>query len=675
MAESIVSPGVFMRENDISFIQPAPRAAGAAIIGPTVRGPVLVPTVVNSYGDYTKTFGITFESGSSSHEYLTSIAVKNYFQQGGSSVLVTRLVSGSFSPASSTFIENSQTSLSGTLNTGTDILLSAVSGTFNISGSTAGIKTGVTASGSNVTASVRLASATTISHITVTGQSGSFYAGQKITFTSQSLGATAAGGTNLTFQLTEDSIITGTSPFILKTIGEGAIYNNSSAEKDPGAENSDGSLVSGSTDNIRWEISNVDSARGTFTLSIRQGSDNSKNKDYLETFNNLSLDPNSPNYIARIIGTQYMDYSEDDQMLAVVGEYVNRSKYVRVDAVNTPTINYLGTDGKTINLSGSISYDKFLPHIGSGSFYGALGNLPATVNLGDRISQDNTQGLKVTDYENILNLLENRDDYQFNVISAPGIINAYHPTVVDRLISLAETRGDCIAVVDLSAKAANLSNVVEQADTLNSSYAASYWPWLQMQTASGKLIWAPPSIAIPGVYVFTDNSTAPWFAPAGMVRGGLTGVIQAERKLSKVNRDFLYSKKVNPIASFPGSGLTIFGQKTLQTKASALDRVNVRRLLITLKKFIGDQAKNLVFEQNTVSTRTKFLNKINPYLESVVQRQGLYGYRVVLDETLNTADVIDRNELRGKIIIQPTKTIEYVILDFTIEPTGASFEG
>jgi phage tail sheath protein FI len=147
----------------------------------------------------------------------------------------------------------------------------------------------------------------------------------------------------------------------------------------------------------------------------------------------------------------------------------------------------------------------------------------------------------------------------------------------------------------------------------------------------------------------------------------------AERKLSQSDRDTLYLGKVNPLATFPGSGVVAYGQKTLQTKASALDRVNVRRLLINLKNFIGDQANNLVFEQNTITTRNRFLAAVNPYLETVVQRQGLYAYRVVMDDTNNTADVIDRNQLVGQIFIQPAKTAEFIVLDFVVQPTGATF--
>jgi phage tail sheath protein FI len=156
-------------------------------------------------------------------------------------------------------------------------------------------------------------------------------------------------------------------------------------------------------------------------------------------------------------------------------------------------------------------------------------------------------------------------------------------------------------------------------------------------------------------------------------RGGLGQVIQAERKLSQSNRDTLYDAKVNPIASFPGTGVVVYGQKTLQTKSSALDRVNVRRLLINLKSYISQVSQNLVFEQNSRATRAQFLNAVNPYLESVQSRQGLYAFRVIMDDSNNTADVIDRNELIGQIFVQPTKTAEFIYLDFIVQPTGATF--
>jgi phage tail sheath protein FI len=166
---------------------------------------------------------------------------------------------------------------------------------------------------------------------------------------------------------------------------------------------------------------------------------------------------------------------------------------------------------------------------------------------------------------------------------------------------------------------------------------------------------------------------APWYAPAGLNRGSLTSVINTYEKLTQANRDELYESRVNPIANFPNQGICIWGQKTLQSRPSALDRVNVRRLLITVKKFIASSTKFLVFEQNTVETRNRFLAIANPYLESVRSQQGLHAFRVVMDSTNNTADLIDQNILYGQIFLQPTRTAEFIVLDFNIQPTGASF--
>lgn len=595
MAESIISPAVYLRENDISFIAPAPAEPGAAFVGPTVKGPVEVPTVVTSYNEYVRNFGETFISSSNTYEFLTSIAVRNYFSQGGKTALIARVVSGSsnYTSAQNTFI-------------------SGAAGPYSSS---------------------------------------------------------------------------ATQPFNLFTLGKGASYNSAVSTDAPfrtGSAsasyiNSDGSLVSGSADNFRWEISNVDSKLGTFTVSIRQGNDSTNNPTYLETFSNVSLDPNSSNYIESVIGTQYTELEEDstdNYYVNTVGNYPNRSKYIRVQ-VNRATPNYLGNDGLTVNLDASgVSYSASLPRTGSGAFHGAKGVVKAGATFFEQIGNDTeTQGLVAASYTKVLSVLSNKDDYQFNIITAPGTLQSttVGSNIIQQVVSLAEQRGDCIAVVDMVPTGSQVSNVVDEAKGLNSSYAATYWPWVQVRSATGKNVFVPASTVIPGVYAFTDNATAPWFAPAGLTRGGLAGVIQAERKLTKADRDVLYSGKVNPIATFPGSGISVFGQKTLQTKASALDRVNVRRLLIELKKFIGDQAKNLVFEQNSVATRNRFLAAVNPYLESVVQREGLYAYRVVMDDTNNTADVVDRNQLVGQIYIQPTRTIEYVVLDFVVEPTGVTF--
>jgi phage tail sheath protein FI len=258
---------------------------------------------------------------------------------------------------------------------------------------------------------------------------------------------------------------------------------------------------------------------------------------------------------------------------------------------------------------------------------------------------------------------------------APGLFDSLSSTQCTNIINNTQNRGDSIFVLDLVPyNVQTPSTVVAQAQNRNTSYAASYWPWCQVKDPdSGKNVWVPASTLVGGVYAYNDSVSEPWFAPAGINRGGLNTVIRAAQRLSQSNRDTLYSGKVNPIATFPGTGVVVYGQKTLQTKASALDRVNVRRLLIALKGYISQVAQNLVFEQNTIATRNQFLAQVNPYLESVQQRQGLYAFRVIMDDSNNTPDVIDRNQLIGQIYIQPTKTAEFIYLDFNILPTGATF--
>jgi hypothetical protein len=246
--------------------------------------------------------------------------------------------------------------------------------------------------------------------------------------------------------------------------------------------------------------------------------------------------------------------------------------------------------------------------------------------------------------------------------------------VASKVIDVCEDRGDCFAILDPVEYGKNVVDATTQAETRDSNYAAMYWPWIKVpDNQTGTQRWVPPSVALGGIYAFNDKVAHPWFAPAGLNRGGIDTAIQAERKLTQADRDSLYDSNVNPIATFPGQGVTVFGQKTLQKKSSALDRINVRRLLIKVKKFIASSSRFLVFEQNTAATRRRFLGIVNPYLENVQSQSGLNAFRVVMDETNNTPDTIDRNQLIGQLFLQPTRTAEFIVLDFTIQPTGASF--
>jgi len=274
----------------------------------------------------------------------------------------------------------------------------------------------------------------------------------------------------------------------------------------------------------------------------------------------------------------------------------------------------------------------------------------------------------------MVNLLANTNDYQFNVLSTPGLLNESHTSTISSIIANTIKRGDNIYVLDTVGYDGTLNDAIAQATTRNSSYAATYWPWIQVQDpATGKNVFVPVSTLIPGVYAHTDKVSNSWMAPAGISRGGLSTVLRAKLKLSEANKTALYDQNINPIATFPRKGIVVFGQKTLQKAASALDRINVRRSLLDLKSFIGQVADNLVFENNTATTRNKFLSEVNPYLEIIQQKGGVFAFKVVMDDTNNTDDVIDRNQLVGQIFIQPSRTAEFVSLDFTLLPTGAEF--
>lgn len=698
MAETLISPGVFATENDQSQITQGPITAGAAIIGPTVIGPVNTPTVVTSYSQYSSIFGTSFISGGFSQEYFTSIAALGYFNQGGTSLLVTRVVSGSYTHATAS-VSSQLTATSGGFSTASVNLTNTINATGSIAINGINFQF-VTASVANTSTTIYVPTGSTIAaafgnFTTSVNASQSYYSynvsasgtSPNLVLTSL-LGGTAGNYYNVISGSTTTYFTGGSdlTSFVLETLSSGIVADNSYNAFNA----TNGILPSGSSVNVKYEIVSSNSGSGLFTLVIRRGDDYQNARTVLETWTNLSLDPNQNNYITYVIGDQTQVLSQDpstgNYYLQTTGSYANKSKYVRVKSVNSPTPNYFGANGQP-----QAQFTASLPLVGSGSYNGAFGgsqgplwgsineqlnvyeNIPNTVSS---ISTPNTniQGVHPSDYDAVINLLGNKDAYQFNSIYAPGLTVQNAPAEINSLLSLGSTRGDNIAVVDMVGYGQNIGTVTAASVGLDSSYGATYWPWVQINSpATGKLHFVPASTLIPAVYEYNDKVSAAWFAPAGFTRGGLSTVIQPERKLSIDDRNTLYAAKVNPIANFPGVGTVIYGQKTLQQAASALDRVNVRRLLITLKSYITQVANNLVFEPNTQVTWNKFLNAVNPYLATVQQRQGLYSYNVVMDNTNNTPDSIDRNILNGSIYIQPTRVAEFVYLSFNITNTGASF--
>ena len=285
-----------------------------------------------------------------------------------------------------------------------------------------------------------------------------------------------------------------------------------------------------------------------------------------------------------------------------------------------------------------------------------------------------------------------------NLLLMPGIRK---PVITNRVISIAEERKDVLGIIDLegdykptaerlsgdsdSSSLGLVSTAVSSIKqrNLNSSFACAFYPWVQVSDNlnGNQLVWLPPSVAGLGAMGRSQATSELWFAPAGFNRGGLGSlggsrgprVLQARQRLDSNERDSLYEVNINPIATFPAEGVVIFGQKTLQADQSALDRINVRRLVLYLKSEVSAVARNLLFDQNVQSTWNRFKAQVNPILSSTQARFGLTDYQLILDETTTTADLIDRNIMYAKIFIKPARAIEYIVVDFVITRTGADF--
>ncbi len=619
MAERFVSPGVFTREKDLSFLPEEIAAIGGAVIGPTLYGPAYRPTTISNYSEYLRAFGNTFVSGSGAvareYKYLTNYTAEEYLRYG-ENLTVMRVVHSD----------------------------AQISNSYVVS-------------------------------------SGSYYP--------------APATTN---RLTSSLFTSANASFRLHLLSEGVWGNSGTTTAagngvgDPRDEVSLGTLenASGSRYNYRWEVSDVNPKRGTFDLSFRRGDDRAGRKVIMEQYNDLSLDPNDPNYIARVVGDQVLTLRGSGTgrpFLQLSGSYPNRSRIARVEVLKN-TLNYLNDDG-TLRLA---SLSASLPAQISGTFgNGSDGSVRHPKAFFEQIGANtngNSQGfvflttsssLGLTPYYDAIDILSNQDEYDINMLFLPGIIDQGrndHSELVTYATAMVEERGDVFLVIDPTKFGDTVGQAQLAAEGRSSNYAAMYYPWIQFADPDlNRNVWLPPSCAVAGALSFNDYVAHPWFAPAGLNRGAIDRAIQAEIKLTRDMRDDLYRSNINPIASFPREGVVIWGQKTLQPKRSALDRINVRRLLIAAKKFVASTTRYLVFEQNTVETRLRFLDIVNPYFADVQRKQGLYDFKVIMDESNNTADVIDRNELRGAIYLKPTKTAEFIIIDFFLYPTGATFPG
>ena len=784
MAEKIVSPGVFTRENDLSFLSQGIGEIGAAIIGPFKKGPAFVPTIVNTQSEFEEIFGTPDGS------YYTGYTVQNYLREAGTVSIVrvghlggyTQTVPLGIKISGSESGEKIVATLFETHN-GKGTLAES---TIDTQESASAFSIDLTGSAAAVSASINPADGNDFGDVFGTNPRGAkdayvYNYFEKASADAVSTGFATASVVELANQVFSADIQHASTPWIqsqlisgerhnlfkLHTIGDGTTYNKS---------------YKVSIFNVKAAGSTNSTDYATFSIAVRGYSDTDKRKSVIETFNNLNLDPASPNYIKKVIGDRNLVIDANGKQTEN-GDYPNRSKHIRVECVaegSFPIIAgpfghdkyynpiYVGGNGsesdipavifstgsgensssKSIAFSGidletaqvKIDNNSYLAPIPDSATQGGntvfafdgtvtivggthafgfelTGSNSADVNKRQftvgfqngfdgcdptvekalagssaNFGSGNSQGFNLSTstasgsvaYVKAINAISNPDDFDINLVSAPGIVRRHHSYVFDKVVDMVEAREDAFFIGDVVGVTYNsstsqvtsdtISQAIEQASNLDSNYAGTYYPWVKtIDSRTNKLISVPPSVLMPGIYASNDAVAAEWFAPAGLNRGGIVGAISVLNRLTHAERDELYEGKVNPIAQFPGEGIVAFGQKTLQDKASALDRINVRRLLIKVKKFIASTSRYLVFEQNTSQTRGKFLNTVNPYLEGIQQRQGLYAFRVVMDESNNTPDVIDRNILAGQIFLQPTKTAEFIVLDFNILPTGASF--
>ena len=388
---------------------------------------------------------------------------------------------------------------------------------------------------------------------------------------------------------------------------------------------------------------------------------------------------NNLNYLAPVPTSGSTTGSNLDFNLGAVSQSA-QTAWPSLTAPYTGSIDAAITAGTTAT-NIALSTRKFIVPMQFG-FDGARPNLPKY--SGANITETNVFGFDCSTptsagtkaYNKAFTLLSNTDYYDMNMLITPGILNNKHGNVTSLARSLVQMRQDTFYVMDTHGIDSSITNVVTDTAVIDNNYVASYWPWVQILNPSTNTpVYVPPSVVVPGVLAFNDRVAAPWYAPAGLSRGGITGVLDTYVNLTQANRDTLYENRINPIANFPNDGIAIWGQKTLQAVPSALDRVNVRRLLIAVKKFIASSTRYLVFEQNTLQTRSRFLNIVEPYMTQVQANQGLFAFKVVMDASNNTPALIDQNILYGQIFLQPTRTAEFIVLDFNIQPTGAAFPG
>lgn len=804
----LISPGVYDREIDGTIRPASPVGVGAAVIVQRAKGPAMEPILVKDRDEDELLFGLPSSNGKDFGAYtartylnlqtnpLTQIRVLGMddtgvtpgFNIGAAGGLYA--IAGSGSQVVALILSSGTVTLGGTLTSSADSLALSIAGY------------------GDVTASLNKSSSKYLKKVLNTDPTQ--YSTQKhLVYAVYDYASKTPAFQNAFFSLKipsannwQDSFITGSTTTIISQPFSTTEYDIFGI----------GNRFAGASANKEFKItilnikksSNPDVDEfGTFSLVVRRYDDNDRNPVILESFSGLTLNPDSPNYVCRVIGDMYKVWNKSEKKFDEFGEYENKSKYIYVvpsldlrngnvpdsalpfgfkghrsvlsgaltDKASFPDVPFVsnmtyktdfntrvcwgvavvnnssgslndgvldralhlpkaltlasGSTGAKFSLkwlsasvgsvsgfdvasrltdieisvmSTSINYNtaSTVPSTsGSSGFTGYLSlenieNTPLAkfttivtdgfdgvditrANPFDPADMTTTTAYQTYAHRTAIDMLANPDEFEFTDIAVPGV---WATKVTDYAIDMAEGRGDIFYIMDVSGT--TVDDVIDHvtAKNVDSNYAACYYPELTINdSVNRKQVNVPNTVVMPAVFAYNDSVAFPWYAPAGMNRGGLKvhGVKKAKEKLSKPKRDKLQENRINPIASFSGEGVVVFGQVTLQKAASALDRINVRRMLLRVRKMIAKEATKIIFEPNVPAVWDRFKARVRPKLEAIQRNFGIEEFELILDESTTSEDLIERNIMYGKIAIKPTRAAEKILLDFFVTNNAASF--
>jgi phage tail sheath protein FI len=607
-----LSPGVYTRETDFSFYVKQISTSACGMIGIAERGPINKSTLVTSWEQFVRSFGSYIADG-----YL-AYAARAFFDNGGQVLYVNR-VAHYTDPADKTTLAAKKASV--TLKGRNGVAATLATGTAGTDRITWTAKTPGAAGDAISIALVEAGNDTPIS-VEVAGQAITVHlatdGGGQATSTADQVVAA------ITLHAGASALATATST------DTGVVVATAAAPLAGGTDEQDTLKVSAINEGAWGNGLSVEIADGTleptgeFNITVRL------NGDVVESFKDLSMDESEDNHVELAI-------NEKSEFIMVEDLSATTNTAVHRPAAGTFSLT-LGDDGTT-GLADADYIGDSSQHTGFSSF--------------DEIDA-------------------------LNILLVPGVTTAQ---VIQGGIAYAEGRKDVLFIAEPPIHLEPLEVIDFRKGegtythaAFNSSYAALYYPWIEISDPlTGKTKLVPPTGAVAGCVARSDQKTDVWYAPAGIDRGRVFNVLSLGYKTSRGERDVLYSEGINVIASFPDTGINIWGQKTLQSQPSALDRVNVRRLMMYVEEAVAQSARFVVFEPNNSQTWRALVRLLTPFLQGIKSKGGFNDFRVQCDEETNTAQMIDQNQMVCRVFVKPTKTAEFVELNFILTATGADF--